>query len=192
MIEFLTGLLVLVTLIYVWLTHQILETNQKAVTAMKEQIKASVRPYVFYDLVPCGPLIEAHLKNGGITAAHNVRVSIQPELRIPTLGPVTPSALTGHPTSLLPPGRELVEFVGSWDELKQHTGGLAFTGVLTYNDSSGEQYKESFQIDLSARLGMAYIGRPETAAQLENIAKALSEIGRRLADIVALTRQNPH
>ena len=180
MIEVLTGLLVVLTGLYAYLTHRIAQANQSAVATMREQITASVRPYVYFDLVPHGVLVEARLRNNGVTAAHNVSITTEPQLRTVIRATSEPAKLTHHPTALLAPGRELFEFIGSWRELEESSNSLSFKGALSYSDSSGRTYKEEFRVDLSVRGGMAYIGRPDSDEQLKAIADTLTEISRQL------------
>jgi hypothetical protein len=78
MADFLTFLLVILTGVYAYLTYLILDANRKAVAAMREQIRASTRPYVHLDLVPDGPLIEVRLRNTGITGAVDVIIGTTP------------------------------------------------------------------------------------------------------------------
>ena len=185
MSEFLTSILVVLTAIYVWLTYRIASANKKAVAAMQDQVQASVRPYVYFDLDPwSNVIIEAKLRNSGATAAHNISVRTEPELRSPYPSGQDPKInLTAHKTSLLVPGREIVEFVGTWPEIKAYAPDLVFTGVVAYEDHAGLKYEERFRIDLSARSGMAHIGHPEIGSELQKISETLSKISECFGDV---------
>jgi hypothetical protein len=137
MIEFLTFLLVVITAVYAYLTSRILEANRRSVTAMQEQMRSATRPHVHLDLVPESRLIEASLRNTGVTAA-------EPPLRVATRNETRPSRLTAGSMPLLGPGREFREFVGSWEALQSTTDSLVFSATVAYADPAGNRYEESF------------------------------------------------
>jgi|SRR5438132_1642101 len=177
----LTAVLVVITGVYAYLTFQILQTNRAAVAAMREQIAASLRPYVSFDLVPFGSvLIEAHLHNTGRTAAHNVRVTTKPQLRRVLRGESSPAKLTENVTALLPPSAEVVEFIAGWPDFKKWHAEQQFSGAVSYSDSTGHLYDEPFRIDLSVREGMSHVGRADMAEELKNISEHLKDIKRYL------------
>lgn len=76
-LEWLTAILVFVTAIYVWVTHGIMKANQKMVAAVKEQLEASLRPYVTVGVVlKDAPMFDLRVANDGKTPAINLRLSI--------------------------------------------------------------------------------------------------------------------
>jgi hypothetical protein len=178
---FLTAALLLVTALYAYFTFRILQANRAAVGMMAEQIKSSLRPYVYFDLVPThSVLIEARIRNTGKTAAHDVHVVTDPQLHRFLRGESSRAKITHNAIALLPPDREIEEYLSSWADFEKRHGQLEFIGEISYSDSTGNTYKESFRIDLSTRKEMAHIGRPEIAQEVKKIAETLSDIKRHL------------
>ncbi len=181
----LSGLSVIVAIVYSYLTYRIVLANQKVIQVMEAQITASVRPYVYFDIIPRGILLEANLRNTGSTAAHQVTIETNPQLRHVIRGVSSPAHLTHHSTSLLLPGSERVEFLGTWEHIRTMGSGLVFTGTIRYSDNAGTAYVEPFTINLETRGGTPYIGRPEMTEQVKLIAESLSEIGRDFRNLVS-------
>ena len=78
MIDILTALLVVITGFYAWVTFRILRANEAVVQAMRDQLEAQSRPYVYPSLfvVPGTNIFGLRVKNTGKTAANNLRLSI--------------------------------------------------------------------------------------------------------------------
>lgn len=78
MIEILTAILVVITGIYAWFTFRILKANEKVVEQMRSQQEAMYRPYISVSPVvyPENPIVILKIKNSGLTAAHNLRLSL--------------------------------------------------------------------------------------------------------------------
>ena len=169
MMEFLTTVYVLTTIVYAYLTYHILKANQS-------QIKASVRPYVHFDLMTKGALVEAVLKNTGVTGAFDVSVNVSPKIESSLRGERQKACLTSFPVSMLSSGRELRECLCSLDELKKQSPEMAFSGTIKYQDAAGKIYNEPFRIDLSDVQNMVYIMRPDIAEELKTIAEQLGDI----------------
>ena len=146
-----------------------------AVEAMRDQIRESVRPFVSFDVVPRGFLIEAQLKNSGRTPAHGVKIESDPVLQTCIGGTTKAAKLALNAIPLLVPGREVVEFLGSWDDIKNYSR-LRWTGTLRYSDSTGFNYSEPFTVDLSVLDGMPYLGRPDVGTELQTIARSLATL----------------
>ncbi len=159
----------ILTAVYIYLTFRILKAGQR-------QTAITVRPYVSFDLIPVGPVIAAHLRNTGQTTAHNVVVKIKPELLVTLFGETGPAKLIGHPMTILSPGREEIEVIGAWFELKAVAPDLAYTGTVEYSEASGKRHKEPFRIELSARGEMMGIGTPSTAESLQTLSEHLKDI----------------
>ncbi len=183
MIEVLTSLLVIITGIYAYLTYRILQANCDSVAAMKAQIEAATRPYVHFDLVLQGPLVEASLRNAGVTAALDVTITTTPPLRVAIRGETRPSRLTAASLALLAPGRELREFIGRIGDVRSLTNSLSFATWVSYRDAGGRTYREEFPVDLTGLFEMPYIDRPQVGKELRNIADTLKEIHQSLEDV---------
>jgi len=177
--ETLTLLLVILTGVYAYLTYRIMSANHKAVDAMRDQIVASVRPYVYFDLVTTGALIEGVLKNTGVSAAYDVTVSLQPIVQVHIRGTAQESSLIGKPVSLMPPEKEVREFLGSFAELEGSNASLRYTGEIAYFDGGRRKFSEQFTIDLSSRKGMPYIGRTTVEDELKKLNENISDVLKR-------------
>ena len=77
-IELLTGVLVVITGFYAWVTLKILRANERVVAAMQEQAVALSRPYVgaapFLEFD--NPIFYLRIKNSGRSAAFNLRLKL--------------------------------------------------------------------------------------------------------------------
>jgi hypothetical protein len=78
MTELLTGLLVIITGFYAWVTYRILQANKSVVHVMLEQTEALMRPYIdiMPYVVPGTPIIAIRIKNTGRFPAKNLRLII--------------------------------------------------------------------------------------------------------------------
>ena len=178
MIELLTFCLVIITGIYAYLTYRLVETSRASVAAMRAQLDATSRPYVHFDLELHGNLVEASLRNTGLTAARQVTINIVPPLKVAVAGEIRPFRLADVPLALLGPSRELREYVGRREHVRSLSEDLKFSVSIRYQDAGGHIYDEAFSIDLSGLFEMAYIARPTTAKELQKIADTLKEIQR--------------
>jgi len=151
-----TFLLVIATFLYVRLTNRILQANQSAVAVMKEEITASVRPYVYFDLFIEDRTVKARLRNTGRTAAHKVDINTTPQLRRVVQKTSSPALLTHNTTAFLPPKGEIVEAIALLEEFRwQHQAAVALNGTVSYSDGKGGRYGEPFQINLFTHPDMA-------------------------------------
>ena len=182
MIEFLTSLLVIITGVYAFLTFRILQANRNSVAAMNAQIDAATRPYVHFDLELRGPLVEASLRNTGITAGRDITVTTTPPLRVTIQNESRPSRLTSGSLALLSPGRELREFIGRIEHVRPLSESLAFTASVAYTDMSGRRYTDEFAVDLRGLFEMPHIDNPETGRELRKIGETLKEIQRSISE----------
>ena len=77
--EILTGILVVITAFYAWVTFRILKANEKVVRAMHEQAEAMTRPYI--SIVPFveidNPIFYLRISNIGKSAANNLRFTLE-------------------------------------------------------------------------------------------------------------------
>lgn len=183
--DILTLVLVIITGIYAIFTFFILKANQAAVHAIQTQVKAATRPYVHFDIVPESRLLEASLRNAGVTAALDVCVVTNPPLRTEVRGESKPSRLTGNAIAMIAPGREFREYMGSWDQFNSKTESLSLSVSITYKDSVGNNYKDELRIDLTSLGEMPFLGRPNVPHELKNIAENLGSIHKVLDRIRA-------
>jgi len=78
MIETLTAILVIITGLYAWFTFKILKANERLVEQMRNQQEATYRPYISISptLFAENPIVFLKIKNSGLTAAQNLRLSL--------------------------------------------------------------------------------------------------------------------
>ena len=174
----LTGLLVVLTGVYAFLTYRIMAVNREAVAAMRAQIVASVRPYVYFEIVTTGPLVEGVLRNTGVSAAYDVTVSLQPTVQVHIRGSAQDSSLIGKPLSLIPPQKEIREFLGSFEELENGNASLKFTGTVAYVDSEGRRFRDPLTVDLSSLKGMLFIGRTTVEDELKKLNEKIADLAK--------------
>ncbi|MCY1367200.1 hypothetical protein D9M69_541240 [compost metagenome] len=77
-IELLTGLLVVITAFYAWVTYRMLKANERVVESMREQSESIYRPYISVTpfLEPDNPIFYLRIANLGKTAATDVKLEI--------------------------------------------------------------------------------------------------------------------
>ena len=159
------------TIIYATLTFFILLANNRAVSAMEKQVTAMTRPYVHFDIRFFESVfIEATIVNRGITAAHDIVITCIPELKnyenvVATLPKQT--------IPLLSPGRELTEFLGSWEEIQKLGQAVPVEVTVTYRDGSDKQFTEKSVVDVGRFVGLLHIGKKNTVSELKRVADAL-------------------
>jgi len=75
-IEVLTGILVLITGFYAWVTYRIMDVNRATLLTMLQQAEALARPYVSVRVFtePNNPVFYLRIANTGRTAANNARL----------------------------------------------------------------------------------------------------------------------
>ena len=78
MIEVLTGLLVIITGFYSWVTFKILKANEGVLREMREQQDSLYRPYISISPVVYSdnPIFHLKIQNAGHTAAQKLKLSI--------------------------------------------------------------------------------------------------------------------
>jgi phage terminase large subunit-like protein len=171
----LTALLVIVTAIYAFLTYRILKVNRQILEQMREQLNASVRPYVVFDIVPSDQYFEGIIRNTGLTAA--IRVSVNLELRIEVeLGgrKLSPNLISKE-IALLAPGGAIDEYFGHFEDVKKQNPSLQFSGTLTYSDVSARKYTENFVIDLSFGEERWFIAKVDVGEELKKLNEKFGE-----------------
>lgn len=77
-IEYLTAILVFVTAIYAWLTHEMVKASKASVDAVREQSEALTRPYIVIEpyIRPNTPFLYLRIANSGKTGAVNLSLSL--------------------------------------------------------------------------------------------------------------------
>jgi len=164
-----------VTAVYAFLTYKILKANQETVRASRDQIEASVRPYVYFDLVNHWPDIEGFIKNTGRTPAHDIKIVLAPKIETEVQGKrKVPNLLTAT-HSFLAPDRELHELLGEWKDLRNQNPSMVFTGTVTYRDQR-KTYVEPFRLDLNTQEGITWVARVDVPNEIRRINENLEKI----------------
>jgi hypothetical protein len=122
MIETLTAILVGVTIYYAWTTRRILQANEQAVAAMREQTEAISRPYVTvsHSLGSDG-IIYLGVGNNGQSSAENLKLTISDDFY--QLGvnheqyKLSNLKAFANPVRHLPPGTKLTFALKSIDQV---------------------------------------------------------------------------
>ncbi len=176
--EILTAILVVVTAVYAWVTFRIMRANERSTAIASKQTEDSLRPYVYYDFSYDPPCIDGRLENFGKTAAYDISVSLEPSLGVVHSKKKGSGCIIDHPTSYLPPTRQIVEFLGTWDEVTANDTNLVYHGSITYRDGAGQQYSEAFTIDLHSRHDMLHTPPPCAAEELKKLNDRVRDVVR--------------
>lgn len=77
-IEFLTGILVIVTAFYAWTTFKMLKANREVIKLMADELEQSTRPQIVVQIKikPDYPLLFLHIKNTGKTSALGLELTL--------------------------------------------------------------------------------------------------------------------
>lgn len=145
------------TMVSVWVAVMAFRASREAVDVMREQIKASTRPYVVVDLDKRGKEVFLIVQNSGISAAHNVKLQFSKNMNQGVFqyhrkNESGPADLPRRPIPFLAPGKKLEELIfepsGNNDAYDLNT-----TVEVSYKDSSGMEYKESIILAHDGPLG---------------------------------------
>ena len=132
------------------------------------------RPYLVFDLESRRKIVTAVLRNIGKTPAYNVKVAVSPALEhSDTLGNKALSLVTGA-IRMVAPSREFTDVVDSGPAFYQRYETPRFTGAVSYEDSEGTQYEESFDIDMTFEATLLKVQPPpDVGGELEKIREWL-------------------
>lgn len=77
-IDYLTAILVFITAIYAYLTHQMAKSSEASVQVMRDQLQAMSRPYIVVTpyVRPHTTVLYLRIENSGKSAAENLQLSI--------------------------------------------------------------------------------------------------------------------
>lgn len=182
----LTFVYVVLTFVYVIATIMIVRLSvkntrlaQKNIETIVELERNRLRPYVLFNLSSSMKkrYTYASIKNHGLTAAYNIKVSINPPLSHHWDGQ---SPLTHRDILFLPPQEKVIDLIDSSPAFHQQYPEPVFEGVVQYEDSNGNHYKESFRIDLTFLKKRVYVRDASIAEELKELNKTLVLINRNL------------
>ncbi len=154
----LNAIMASLTLVGIFIAVMAFRASRDAVNVMREQIKASTRPYVVVDLDERGGQIFLTVENAGISGAHNVKLIFpknmnQGVFQYRRKNESGPAELTRRPIAFLAPRKKLEELIY---EPSGHGDGydLNTTVEVNYKDSSGVEYQESITLAHDGPLGL--------------------------------------
>ncbi len=129
--------MLLLTAVSIWVSWSAYAASREATDIMREQIKASSRPYVVVELLDDGKEVYISVKNTGTSSAHEVTVNSKHLLRYETDDGSGPLRLFKTPITFLAPGANL-------KELLMRPGYEArFELNVHYHDDQGTKYNEA-------------------------------------------------
>ncbi len=183
--EILTGILVLVTAIYAYLTYRMAKASETSVEAVKQQSEAMLRPYISISpfIRPHALFLYLRIVNTGRTAAQNLRLTLDqdffqwgeannPDKNLRNLNTFS------LPIDSFPPGSEILIALGQgWvffgEKANSAINPTQFSITATY-EFFGKKVKEIDGIDLRPYLGTEAEHAP-IVEELERIRKVLEK-----------------
>jgi hypothetical protein len=190
MMEFLTGLLVVLTGVYAWLTLKISRANQDSAEVMRNQLREATRPVVTFELIPDGHLVSGLIRNRGASCAYEVKLRVSPDFKIQLSGGWRDSVLFTKVIASLTPTDSIEEFFGDLKEIKGQIGAVTLVGEVEYLDASGFKYVDKILTSLEARSVTPHLNRSTQIAELKRIADSLEKLASTQQQLLAaLTRK---
>jgi hypothetical protein len=184
-IEILTGILVIVSAIYAYLTFRMAKASEASVEAVKQQSEAMLRPYISVSpfIRPHALFLYLRVANTGRTGAQNLRLTIDRdffqwgEAGKPDKNLRNQNAFS-LPIDSLPPGAELLFALGQgWVLFGEKANSAAtpvqFSITATY-EFFGKKVEEINRIDLRPYVGTHGEHDP-VVEELERIRKVLEQ-----------------
>ncbi|MCT2008386.1 hypothetical protein [Micrococcus lylae] len=152
-------------------------------TTRDAQVEAT-RPYVLVTLEPgerSMQMVDFVVRNIGVRPAYNVTISIEPPLlraREREGNEMAAMRLLREPTAMIPPGQVTRLFYDHMperadkDDLPEH-----HTAVVTYQDSSGKEWTDTFDLDLRMLEGALF----HSYDDLHTVSQTMKKIEKTLS-----------
>ena len=187
----LTVVYVVTTIIIALLTLKATRLSRKNLDMALEIEKNRLRPYVLFNISSsiAQKSTFASIKNLGLTAAYNVKVSIKPKLA--QFGEERESSLTSRNILFFPPGEEVTDVIDSSPAFHQSYPEPVFEGVVEYEDSNGSKFKEPFRIDLTFLKKRIYVREASVTDELKQVNETLAVIAKHLEPKESATYVEP-
>lgn len=175
----LTLVYVVTTVVIALLTLKATRLSQKNLDTAIELEKGRLRPYVLFNISSsiAKRNTYASIKNLGLTAAYKVKVSIKPKLEHHY---DVESPLTSRDILFLPPGEEVTDVIDSSPAFHQKYLEPLFEGVVEYEDSKANKFKEPFRIDLTFLKKRIYVREASVGDELKQVNETLTVIAKQL------------
>lgn len=185
-------------IIYVWKTWEMASATKKAAESSRETVEemkagreAEYRPYVvaYFELVR-NNIVVFTVKNAGKTEAREISITFEPELNVTDRDKIRSILTNSFGRFSLQPQQKLTTYI---DQISRYLKGGAFpksyqVKVVYRHGPSGQQYEESFQLDLGVYEGLLVLDEKDIAAlvdKLEFIKNKAASIDSSLKKIAA-------
>lgn len=175
----LTFVYVVATIIIVGLSVKSTRLAQKNLDTALQLEKNRVRPYVIFNISSsmARKYTYASLKNRGLSAAYNIRISIEPPLVHHHDGH---SPLTHRHILFLPPDEEITDVIDMSPAFHETYKEPLFEGTVEYEDLTGNKYNEPFRLDLTFLKKRIYIREASIGDELTQMNETLIAISKHL------------
>ena len=192
--EILTALLVIITAFYVYFTFRMMKASEKSVNAtkesieiMKNQIDASLRPYIDFELIRYpNLLIYMHIKNSGKLNAVNLSLSLDKDFH--PLGNhgkdnLKESVLFKNGVASFTPGTEItvglldIGEIGKLEDISPSK--FKITAQYTWAGRKEPTIEET-DIDLTAFVGSGLIPKPDLLYEITEIRKIFKSLEQKI------------
>lgn len=181
----LTFVLILVTIVYVFITGLILWANRQAVKVMHDQLEASIRPYIVPStfLVPGNRMICLRICNTGKAIAEKLRLKLDKDYYPPRENQDEEYNLREiyaftKEIKTFAPGAELIFYLGTGSDIfkeENQRRPWQFTITATYN-FLGKPVSEEIVIDLESYRYSQLHPQEAFVTSLKNIESAIREL----------------
>jgi hypothetical protein len=175
----LTFVYVVATIVIAGLSIQTARLAQKNLDVALQLERNRLRPYVVFKISSSTirRYTYASIKNRGLSAAYNVKVSIKPTLVHHYDGQ---SPLTHYEILFLPPDEEITDAIDSSPAFHEKYPEPVFEGDVQYDDLAGNKYTEPFRIDLTFLKKRMYISEASVGDELKRLNETVTLIAKHL------------
>lgn len=185
MSEILTGLLVVITAFYAWVTFRILKGNERIVKIARDQMESLSRPYINIRsfTVPKNTVLFLKVENIGKTSAYNVRLQLDKDFyqfaKFNEKDNLRNLTAFSNEIKCFPPGADLTFYLAIGPQLfgkeaDPNIVPVVFSITATYKFAE-KTVTEKFIIDLRMHLGSA-MAPDAIVTGLHEIKEALEKL----------------
>lgn len=132
--------LVILTYFYVALTWEMVKN-------IKDESHLEKRPYIIFDVKPQNSFLYFQVENIGKTLAKNLKVSIDPDIKIIKNYTLNTSIFKSA-IPYFPPKKQVQTYIGSKSDFFEENP-ISFQVTISYSDNFENNYKESYNLDLT-------------------------------------------
>lgn len=169
------------------ISNKSLETSEKHLKLIADLEKERVRPYVLFSIYFENGKTYASVKNYGLTAAFNTKISIKPILTRAFSSSDEAenknSIITSQEITYLPPNYEFRDFLGTSFTFFEEYKRAIFEGEVNFKNSEDVEFKENFQINLDNLKNAIPSDETPISASLEKTSKSSEKIADELKSL---------